>query len=202
MNSSSAIRPWSLSDDNQDNDELSIAGWIYADLLLALRVIALGAASFIVTGNNLPTPPEEPTTATSTTTTTLEVQSANLSCDEMVFRFTDSQLKNPTELGERFDREVLQHAENRVLRSAKVGIMLIYGGYDSQQESAKDGKSRADEAVSLIRRISPQVSNVETRTGGATNISDSNQQLTIGGPGDFAIVVYLIYDGDPARSGC
>ena len=187
------------SDDNQDYDELSIAGWIYADLLLALSVIALGAASFIVIGNNLPSPPEEPTTATSTT---LEVQSANLSCDEMVFRFTDSQLKNPTELGERFDREVLQHAENRVLRSAKVGIMLIYGGYDSQQESAKDGKSRADEAVSLIRRISPQISNVETRTGGATNISDSNQQLTIGGPGDFAIVVYLIYDGDPARSGC
>ena len=191
----------STPDNNQDGDEISIAGWIYADLLLALSIIGLGAASFAITKDKVPSLNAVPTT--NSTTTVPKVRSANLSCDEMVFRFTSSELKNnPTELGQRFDQEVLQYTQSRNLASAKVGIMLLYGGYDTQQERTLDGKSRADEAASIIRKFSTQISNVETRTGGAASITDGGQKLEIGGSGDFAIVAYLVYDGDPTSSGC
>jgi hypothetical protein len=195
------------SSQNEDSDELSVAGWVYADLLLALSIVALGATSFLVIAKNLPLDsesPASPTTPTTAPTTTVpEIQVANLSCDEVVFKFTRSELdKSGTALGRRFDAEVRRHASIYKLRDAKVGLMLLYGGYNSQAEQTKAGKKRADEIETQLRKASAQLRSVEARTFGASQITKGNEVLTVGGTNEFAIVAYLVYDGDPKYNGC
>lgn len=189
--------------ENADSDELSVAGWVYADLLLALSIVALGATSFLVVAKNLPADDSVSSSTTISTTTIPEIQVANLSCDELVFRFTQSELEaSAASLGERFDDRVRQHAATNGLRDAKVGIMLLFGGYDTRSESASDGKKRADQIKSAIRSTSLQLRSVETRTGGASQITQGTAVLDVGGPKDFAIIAYLVYDGNPNSSGC
>jgi hypothetical protein len=189
--------------ENSDGDEMSVAGWVYADLFLALSIIALGATSFLVVARNLPTDESSSSPPTRSTTTIPEIQVANLSCDELVFQFSQSDLEpSATSLGRRFDDRVKQYAATRGLRDGKVGIMLLYGGYDTQTERTSAGKKRADEAGAKLRMASEQLRRVETRTFGASRISQGIKELEIGGPQDFAIVAYLVYDGDPKSSGC
>jgi len=189
--------------ENADGDELSVAGWVYADLLLALSIVALGATSFFVVATNLPEDDSGPSPTTVPTTTIPEIQVANLSCDELVFRFTQSELDaSAASLGERFDDTVRQHAASKGLRDAKVGLMLLFGGYNTRSERTSAGKKRADEIELALRATSLQLRSVETRTYGASQITQGATELEVGGSQDFAIVAYLVYDGDPNNSGC
>ena len=189
--------------ENSDTDEMSVAGWVYADLLLALSIIALGASSFLVVARNLPKDDSSSSPAPRSTTTIPEIQVATLSCDELVFQFNKSDLEQSAALlGRTFDDRVKQYAATNGLRDGKVGIMLLYGGYDTETERTSDGKKRADEAGAKLRSASGQLRRVETRTFGASRISQGIKELEIGGPEDFAIVAYLVYDGDPKNSGC
>lgn len=189
--------------ENADSDELSVAGWVYADLLLALSIVALGATSFLVVANNLPENDSGSSPTTVPTTTIPEIQVANLSCDELVFRFNQSEVEtSAASLGARFDDKVRQHAATKGLRDAKVGLLLLYGGYDIQSERTSAGKKRADEIEPSLRAISTQLQSVETRTFGASQITQGATELKVGGSQDFAIVAYLVYDGDPNNSGC
>jgi len=192
-----------IQNENADGDELSVAGWVYADLLLALSIVALGATSFLVVAKNLPVEESGSSTITIPTTTIPEIQVANLSCDELVFKFTRTELEtSPASLGARFDNRVRQYADANGLRDAKVGIMLLFGGYDTQSERTSAGKKRADDSEPILRSNSQQLRSVETRTGGASRITQGIEELEIGGPEDFAIVAYLVYDGNPKLSGC
>ncbi|MBM4077858.1 MAG: hypothetical protein FJ267_19690 [Planctomycetes bacterium] len=196
-------KPMPAQNENADGDELSVAGWVYADLLLALSIVALGATSFLVVVTNLPEKEPGPSSTTIPTTTVPEIQVANLSCDELVFKFTRTELEtSPASLGARFDNRVRQYADANGLRDAKVGIMLLFGGYDTQSERTSAGKKRADDSEPILRSNSQQLRSVEARTGGASRITQGTKELQIGGPEDFAIVAYLVYDGDPKLSGC
>jgi hypothetical protein len=189
--------------ENTDSDELSISGWVYADLLLALSVLAFGAASFLADDTNLDGANSDLSATTIPNTTIPEVQVANLSCDELVFRFTQSELEDSaSSLGERLDRAVRRHAAFNELRDAKVGLMLLFGGYDPESERTSAGKRRADEIEPALRAVSSQLRSVETRTYGASQITQGNTELEVGGSKDFAIVAYLVYDGDPTDSDC
>jgi len=189
--------------ENADGDELSVAGWVYADLLLALSIVALGATSFLVVVTNPPEDDSGSSPTTVPTTTIPEIQVANLSCDELVFKFTRTELEtSPASLGARFDNRVRQHADANGLRDAKVGIMLLFGGYNTRSERTSAGKKRADEIELALRATSLQLRSVETRTYGASQITQGATELEVGGSQDFAIVAYLVYDGDPNNSGC
>lgn len=190
-------------DENPDSDEMSVAGWVYADLLLALSIVALGATSFLVVAKNLPNDDSGPSSTTVPTTTIPEIQVANLSCDELIFRFTQDDFDSSSvSLGRRFDETVKQYATDNGLRDAKVGLMLLYGGYNTQTERTFAGKKRADAIERQLRITSGQLRTVESRTFGASQITQGTSELKVGGPRDFAIVAYLVYNGDPKISGC
>lgn len=188
----------------QPDDDVSLSGWVYADLLLALSVVALGAGSFLVVARNVPSEQSSvPQTTTIPTTTTPPLQTANLSCDEFVFQFSESQLRqNPVDFGSRFEQRFQSHAVANQLKDAKVGIMLLFGGYEAGREKTAAGKSRADELLPTLRGTSKLLESVETRTGGADSVNEGSRKINVGGRGSYAIVVYVVYDGDPAASGC
>ena len=186
------------------------SGWIYADLFLALTVVGLGSA--VVTSVASSAPPAQmpaavettttsvaPTTTAVTTTTSPEV--FQLSCVEFAIPLPS----NPTSQEARDFIEMAIAAEIGVRRweldSARPGMVLVMGGYEGS-EGATAGDVRARSLAPQLRESIPMFADVEMRTLGARVVNVQGSPVTVGGAGDFILVVYLLHRGEPLVENC
>ena len=116
----------------QTNTEevLDKAGWMYADLFLALMVIFLATISFVPSLTKLPN------TASGATTSSVDINKLNLQ-NGLVTTYTKFSVDAITK--DVIDFKTKQH----IPANAKIIYTQIIGGYDSKKESANIGTVNA-----------------------------------------------------------
>ena len=85
--------------------------------------------------------------------------------------------------------------------SARPGMVLVMGGYEGS-EGATAGDVRARSLAPQLRDSIPMFADVEMRTLGARVVNVQGSPVTVGGAGDFILVVYLLHRGEPLVENC
>ena len=75
------------------------------------------------------------------------------------------------------------------------------GGYNGS-EGATAGDVRARTLAPQLRESIPMFADVEMRTLGARVVNVQGTPVTVGGAGDFILVVYLLHRGEPLVENC
>lgn len=175
------------------SDLVSSAGWLYADLLLALTIIGFGT----IVARKDTDPPI--TTTTTTTTTMVPLSSTNLNCNEFAIildSFSDESAVNQV-----VDSEV-RAAINEFglpIDKTQVGLVLVYGGYAST-ESVRQGKDHAKSFVPKLRQTN-WLNRSELVVGGANEVDIGNERKSVSAK-QILLKIYLVYQGDANKSGC
>jgi len=169
------------------NNLVSSAGWLYADLLLALTIIGFGT----IVARKETDPPPPPKVS--------QLSSTNLNCNEFAIRL-DSGSAQPL-VSQIVDDEVRNAISNGNLPidQTRVGLVIIYGGYGSN-ETVTDGKTHAKNFIPKIKQTD-WMSSSELVLGGANQVEIGLDRVSVG-PREILLKVYLVYQGDPASSGC
>jgi hypothetical protein len=172
---------------NSDSGEDG-AGWIYADLFLALMIVGLGSA--VITSSS-------PSGAASTTAP----PTFQLSCAEFPVRVPSN--LSPTNGGAQIEAAITSEISKRGWsgESAKPGLVIVFGGF-SGSETAGAGDRRAQNLRSTLRAAVPLFQQVEMRTGGAQNVTVNGASSNVGGSGSFLLVVYLLFNGPDLTEDC
>ena len=177
------------------------AGWIYADLFLALTIVGLGSAS-ITAGDAFGSDAPTPTTTTVASDATLPI--FQLSCVEFGIELPRAIVDKGTnfvgaEIQKRVAREITTRGWNEL--QAKPGLAILSGGFDEDQKYT-DGARLAQATVALVRSSTSLLGGIEIRTTGARVIQVNGVQVSVGAAGDFVLVVYLAYSGPPIEENC
>jgi hypothetical protein len=161
------------------------AGWIYADLFLALMIVGLGSA--VVTTSS-------PSAATAPPT-------FQLSCAEFPVRVPSNLSR--TNGGAQIEAAITSEISKRGWsgESAKPGLVIVFGGF-SGDENTGAGDRRAQNLRPTLRAAVPQFQQVEMRSGGANRVTVNGQVNTVGGAGTFLLVVYLLFNGPGLTEDC
>jgi hypothetical protein len=185
------------------------SGWIYADLFLALTVVGLGSA--VVTSVASSAPPAPPAAAeVSTTVVTTTTVPVTTTLPEAVFQLSCVEFAVPLPANPTSDagREVIEAAIATEIASrewdadsARPGMVLVMGGYEGS-EGATAGDVRARSLAPQLRESIPMFADVEMRTLGARVVNVQGSPVTVGGAGDFILVVYLLHTGEPLVENC
>ena len=164
------------------------AGWIYADLFLALMIVGLGSA--VITSSS-------PSGAASTTAPA----TFQLSCAEFPVRVPSnlSRTTGGAEIEAAITSEITKRGWSG--ESAKPGLVIVFGGF-SGGESAGDGDRRAQNLRATLRTAVPPFQQVEMRTGGAQSVTVNGVSTDVGGAGSFTLVVYLLFNGPDLTEDC
>jgi hypothetical protein len=85
------------------------------------------------------------------------------------------------------------------LGDTSVGLVIIYGGYGSS-ETVTDGKTRAKNFIPKIKQTE-WMNSSELVLGGANQVEIGTDRVSVG-PREILLKVYLVYQGNPASSGC
>ena len=160
------------------------AGWIYADLFLALMIVGLGSA--VVT-----TSPASGSTPAPKT--------FQLSCAEFAVRVP----RNIRSGGVAIETAVASELAKRgwSLESSKPGLVIVMGGF-SGSESPGAGDNRAQGILSQLRASTPLLQQVEMRTAGARSVRVNGTATTVGGAGSYLMVTYLLFSGPQLQEDC
>ena len=163
------------------------AGWIYADLFLALMIVGLGSA--VITSSS-------PSGAANTTAP----PTFQLSCAEFPVRVPSNLSGNG---GAQIEAAITSEISKRGWsgETAKPGLVIVFGGF-SGGESPGDGDRRAQGIRSVLRASTPLLQKVEMRSGGANSVKVNGQVNTVGGAGTFLLVVYLLFNGPGLTEDC
>jgi len=164
------------------------AGWIYADLFLALMIVGLGSA--VITSSS-------PSGAASTTAPA----TFQLSCAEFPVKVPNNLTASSG--GAQIQAAITSEISKRGWsgESAKPGLVIVFGGF-SGGETAGAGDRRAQNLRSSLRAAMPQLQQVPMRTGGAQNITVNGTSSDVGGAGSFLLVVYLLFNGAALTEDC
>jgi hypothetical protein len=130
------------SSHQEAEDASQLAGWMYADLLLALMVIFLATISFVP---NL-------STSSSAVTTQIKQISSGYNYNRglsLVYNGFDSKL-----ISDDIARFKVQEG---LPEDAEIIYAQILGGFDLKTESADDGKLRALEFIIKLSKDNPQL---------------------------------------------
>jgi hypothetical protein len=160
------------------------AGWIYADLFLALMIVGLGSA--VVT-----TSPASGSTPAPKT--------FQLSCAEFAVRVP----RNIRSGGAAIETAVASELAKRGWspESLKPGLVIVMGGF-SGSESPGAGDNRAQGILSQLRASTPLLQQVEMRTAGARSVRVNGTATTVGGAGSYLMVTYLLFSGPQLQEDC
>lgn len=164
------------------------AGWIYADLFLALMIVGLGSA--VITSSS----------PTSGAVTTSAPPTFQLSC-------TEFPVKVPNNLsgsgGAQIEAAITSEISKRGWsgETAKPGLVIVFGGF-SVGEGPGDGDRRAQGIRSALRASTPLLQKVEMRSGGASSVTVNGKVNSVGGAGTFLLVVYLLFNGADLAEDC
>jgi len=169
------------------------AGWIYADLFLALMIVGLGSAVVTTAGAEGTKPPVEPLVST-----------FRLSCEEFLiplpYRLVN---RGKVAIGQTIDAAVAQELAKRGWETdqGKPGLVIVAGGVSSN-ETAGDGDRRAQRLSPTIRNSSELLKSVEIRTIGAPAVGVNGVRTSIGSAGNYGLIVYLVYSGGELLENC
>ena len=171
----------------RSNQEEGGAGWIYADLFLALMVVGLGSS--VITAS-------APQGGASATTAPPTFQ---LSCVEFGIKVPGSVSKG----GPQIETKVTEELQRRgwTAEQAKPGLIIVMGGF-SGSESPGDGDVRAKSILPALRKSTPLLERVEMRTGGARSVRVDGVNTSVGGAGSYLMVVYLLFSGPQLTEDC
>jgi len=164
-----------------------IAGWLYADVFLALMIMGVGSSVVVrqMVPSDSAVPPPTATQAT-------------VSCREFAVP-VNGQLADgsDTALAEyvtaAVDGEVMQRGWTSDV--ARPALVIVLGGFELY-ESAGDGDANARVLRARLRRVVPMLANVEMRTGGSRSALVDSNQIAVGNNGDFVLVVYLLHSNN------
>lgn len=177
------------------------AGWIYADLFLALTIVGLGSA-VVTAGNAFGSDVSGPASTTVSSTTTLPV--LRLSCVEFGIPLSSDVIEaGPTSIGSAVSEGVANEIAARGWSSdqARPGLAILSGGFNVDQDHV-DGVRLAQAQVGLVRSSTPLLAGVEMRTTGARVIQVNGKQVAVGDAGNYVLVVYLVHSGPPTEENC
>lgn len=189
----------STREERESSSPLGVAGWLYADLFLALVIVGLAATTIRVSS----LAPDEPAETVATTTTTIPTLQFQLSCTEAFL--SPELLVLDSGLADRVTRWLEERIQERgwTLETAKPGLVFVYSGYDGEGDGQiSQAKSRANEMAVRLRGSVPLLSNVEIRAGASQSQVVNEEMINIGGSGSFAAIVYFVYQGESADEIC
>ena len=160
------------------------AGWIYADLFLALMVVGLGSAVI---------------TASSPSSGATQAKTFQLSCAEFAVKVP----RNIRSGGPQIERAISSEIAKRgwTPDSSKPGLVIVMGGF-SNSESPGYGDGRARSILPQLRSSTPLLQQVEMRTGGAQSVRVNGTGTTVGGAGSYLMVIYLLFSGPLLTEDC
>ncbi len=163
------------------------AGWIYADLFLALMIVGLGSA--VITSSS-------PTGAATTTAP----PTFQLSCAEFPVRVPNNLSGTG---GAQIEAAITSEISKRGWSSetAKPGLVIVFGGF-SANESPGEGDRRAQIIRPKLRTSTQLLQKVEMRTGGATSVNVNGAVASVGAAGSYLLVVYLLFNGPDLTQDC
>lgn len=161
------------------------AGWIYADLFLALMVVGLGSA--VITSANPAAPAAD------------APKTFQLSCKEFAIRVPNNVRNGGTYIESEVNAEIARRGWTT--ESSKPGFVIVFGGFGSN-ESPGMGDTRAHSLLPALRAATPLLGTVEMRTGGARAVKVDGQPTSVGGAGSYLMVTYLLFSGPPLNEDC
>jgi hypothetical protein len=169
------------------------AGWIYADLFLALTIVGLGSAVISnVSADGSSTP------------TTVANQTFRLSCNEFFIPLSHAQVAaGKSAIGAVIDSAVSAEIARRGWKpeQAKPGLVILAGGLAGGEDAGR-GDARAQAELMTVRGSTGILTNVEFRTIGASAVDVNGQRKSVGGAGNFGLIMYLVYSGGPLQEEC
>jgi hypothetical protein len=183
-----------------DNGPLGIAGWLYADLFLALVIVGL-ASTWVLSSDS--TSAETTLVETTTTTTVPSEVQFQLSCRESFV--PPSLLTRDAGLPQRLSTWISEEIARRGWSSdsAKPGLVLVYSGYDAEGEGRiSEANLRAKDLAGYLKANVPELSGVDLREGASTNQKVNGIEQRIGGEGSFGLIMYFVYQGAPLDEVC
>jgi hypothetical protein len=160
------------------------AGWIYADLFLALMIVGLGSAAITTA------PASGSTPATKT---------FQLSCAEFSVRVPGNIRSGGPAIESAVAAEIAKRGWSP--ESSKPGLVIVMGGF-SGSESPGAGDNRAQGILSQLRASTPLLQQVEMRTAGARSVRVNGAATTVGGAGSYLMVTYLLFSGPQLSEDC
>ena len=159
------------------------AGWIYADLFLALMIVGLGSAA-------VTTSPASGSPAAQKT--------FQLSCAEFAVRVPGN-IRGGAAIESAVAAEIAKRGWSP--DSSKPGLVIVMGGF-SGSESPGAGDNRAQGVLPQLRASTPLLQQVEMRTAGARSVRVNGVATTVGGAGSYLMVTYLLFSGPQLQEDC
>ncbi|MCE2818104.1 MAG: hypothetical protein LW686_05575 [Ilumatobacteraceae bacterium] len=160
------------------------AGWIYADLFLALMIVGLGSA--VVTTS--------PASGSAPAQKTFQ-----LSCAEFAVRVPGNIRGGGAAIESAVSAEIAKRGWSP--DSSKPGLVIVMGGF-SGSESPGAGDNRAQGILPQLRASTPLLQQVEMRTAGARSVRVNGVATTVGGTGSYLMVTYLLFSGPQLQEDC
>jgi hypothetical protein len=163
------------------------AGWIYADLFLALMIVGLGSS---IVSTVSPAAGANPADRT-----------FQLSCAEFAVRVPAD--VSATRGGAQIEQAIGAEIAKRGWSSdtAKPGLVILMGGF-SGSETPGAGDGRAKSLLPRLRQSTPLLQQVEMRTAGARSVRVDGRETTVGGAGSYLLVTYLLFSGPALAEDC
>jgi hypothetical protein len=161
------------------------AGWIYADLFLALMIVGLGSAVI--------------TTAAPASGSTPAPKAFQLSCAEFAIRVPGNIRNGGAAIESAVAAEIAKRGWSP--ESSKPGLVIIMGGFGGS-ESPGAGDNRAQAILPQLRASTPLLQQVEMRTAGARSVRVNGSATTVGGAGSYLMVTYLLFSGPQLQEDC
>ncbi len=162
------------------------AGWIYADLFLALMIVGLGSAAVT-------------TSSASGSTQTTAPKAFQLSCAEFAVRVPGNIRAGGAAIENAVSAEIAKRGWTS--DSSKPGLVIVMGGFGGS-ESPGAGDARAQSILGQLRASTPLLQQVEIRTGGARTVRVNGVNTTVGGAGSYLMVTYLLFSGPQLSEDC
>ena len=168
-----------------------IAGWLYADVFLALMIVGVGSS--VVVRQVIPSDSVLPPPAAASAP-----WFGTVSCREFAIRIDartadDSDAVLADVVATAMNSEIV--ARGWSIDDTQPALVIVLGGFELY-ESAGDGDMSARAFRTRVRRIVPEFANVEMRTGGSRSAVVNDERVDVGNNGDFVLVVYLLHSGE------
>lgn len=162
------------------------AGWIYADLFLALMIVGLGSAAVT-------------TSPASGSPSATAPKAFQLSCAEFAVRVPGNIRGGGAAIEQAVSAEIAKRGWSP--DSSKPGLVIVMGGFGGS-ESPGAGDNRAQGILSQLRASTPLLQQVEMRTAGARAVKVNGVSTTVGGAGSYLMVTYLLFNGPQLSEDC
>lgn len=160
------------------------AGWIYADLFLALMIVGLGSAAVTTSPASGSAPAQK---------------TFQLSCAEFAVRVPGNIRAGGAAIESAVSAEIAKRGWSP--DSSKPGLVIVMGGF-SGSESPGAGDNRAQNILPQLRGSTPLLQQVEMRTAGARSVRVNGVATTVGGAGSYLMVTYLLFSGPQLQEDC